>query len=88
LPPKRWPKCVNAVAVGGIKTAARSANVCDSRFLPLAIFAFNVDGVVLRLGRAIAGRKRLPTFSGVRRSIAEWGAVVPAMADVRVGDGR
>lgn len=54
----------------------------------MAIFAFNVDGAVLRLGRAIAGRKRLPTFSGVRRSIAELGAVVPAMADVKVGDGR
>jgi hypothetical protein len=62
--------------------------MCDSRFLPLAIFAFNVGRAVLRLGRAIAGRKRLPTFSGMRRSLAELGVVVPAMADVKVGDGR
>ena len=84
--PKRQTKRVNAVVAGGVKTAARSANVFDSRFLPLAIFAFNVDGAVLRLGHAIAGRKRLPTFSAVRRS--KLGVVVPAMADVKVEDGR
>ena len=71
-----------------METAARLTNVCDSRFLPLAIFAFNVGGAVLRLGAAIAGRKRLPTFCGAWRSLAELGVVVAAMADVKVGDGR
>jgi hypothetical protein len=88
LLPKRAPKWVNAGVAGGVKTAAVFANVCDSRFLPLAIFGFNVGGAVLRLGRAIAGRKRLSTFFGVWRSLAELGVVVPAMADVKVGDGR
>lgn len=54
----------------------------------MAIFAFNVIGAVLRLGRAIAGRKRLPTFCGMRGSIAELEVVVAAMAGVNVGDGR
>ena len=71
----------------GVKTAARLANVRDSRFLPLAIFAFNVGGAVLRLGRAIEGE------NNCRRL---WGAAIDSrigyggsgMADVKVGDGR